>query len=78
MREIFKDGVRYKIRNGQEIAVETMELNFSPPRRRNKADDFAMVPLEWAARAAEATKTPELLICCYTGSTRRPENRRAR
>jgi hypothetical protein len=65
MREVVENGRRYKIRNGQKIEVEEYELDLPPSRRRNRTDAFAIVPLDWAVRAAKATKTPATLIINY-------------
>jgi hypothetical protein len=52
---------RYVTRGGRQFAIETLETNAKPtPRRR--AESFAKVPLEWAARAAKATGTPRALV----------------
>lgn len=54
--------MRYVTRHGRRIAVETLP-GINAPRRRKKDDQFAKVPLWWAAAAAEATGAPKLLAC---------------
>ena len=49
----------YVIRQGQRIAVETVKSDAKPTRRANL---FAQVPLDWAAAAAKATKTPRAMV----------------
>jgi hypothetical protein len=51
----------YVIRHGRKIAVETVETNVKPTPRR-QAEPFAKVPLEWAVKAAKATRTPQALV----------------
>jgi hypothetical protein len=48
------------IRQGERIAVETIETGATP--RRHRANSFAQVPLGWAAAAAKATKTPRAMV----------------
>jgi hypothetical protein len=50
----------YVIRQGERIPVETVKSDVKPNRRR--ANSFAQVPLDWAAAAAKATKTPRAMV----------------
>ena len=53
----------YVIRNGQRIAVGTLESTGTPTRRRRQSSEaFAQVPLAWAAKAAKATHTLKALV----------------
>jgi hypothetical protein len=51
---------RYIVRRGRHIAIKTIEAGIEPRRRRD--DPFVKVPLQWAAKAAKATKTPKALV----------------
>jgi hypothetical protein len=63
-----KEGVSYVVRNGQRIAVKTLE---HPPevqakirkRKKRQEEAFAMIPLWWARRAGEDGGLMELLVC---------------
>jgi hypothetical protein len=54
--------MRYVTRQGRQIAVETLP-GINAPHRRRKDDQFAKVPMRWAAEAVKATKAPEILVC---------------
>jgi hypothetical protein len=62
-----KEGVSYAIRNGQRIAIKTLE---DPPevaakarkRKEREEEAFAIVPLWHAALAAEAARSPAILV----------------
>jgi hypothetical protein len=55
--------VEYVISHGRRIAVKTLNpLKPEEKIRRRRGDTFAMVPLEWAARAAIATNTPKAMV----------------
>ena len=54
--------MRHVIRQGRRIAVETVETGMAPQRRRQQVDPFVKVPLQWAAAAAKATRTPKALV----------------
>jgi hypothetical protein len=63
-----KEGVSYVMRNGQRIAVKTLE---EPPglaaktrkRQRGKEEEFVKLMGWWAARAGEDAKQEEVLLC---------------
>jgi hypothetical protein len=53
--------VSYVMREGRRIAVEI--LNPDPPKKkRRQGEPFVNVPIEWARRAAEATKTGRAMV----------------
>jgi hypothetical protein len=52
----------YVVRDGRRIEVETIETGIGAKTRRRQTNSFAKVPLEWAARAANATRTPQALV----------------
>jgi hypothetical protein len=51
---------RYIIRDGKRIAVEELETDVKPKKRKSKS--FGKVPLMWGSKAAKALKTPRALI----------------
>ena len=58
---------RYVSRQGRRIAVEELEIG-TPPKRKGAKEPqerYALVPLWWAARVAEETRAPELLVGVY-------------
>ena len=52
--------MNYVIRDGRRIEVETLETGI--PTKRKRTDPFVKVPLDWAAKAAKATKTPQAMV----------------
>jgi hypothetical protein len=54
--------MNYVIRGGRRIEVETIETGIGAKPWRRQTNSFAKVPLEWAARAAKATRTPQALV----------------
>jgi hypothetical protein len=54
---------RYVHAHGRRIAVEELDTGVKPSKvRRREADLFIKVPLQWAAAAAKATRTPKALV----------------
>jgi hypothetical protein len=55
----------YVERHGRRIAVETVspEPGTKPkPSAKAKPEAFAKVPLDWAAKATKATRTPQAMV----------------
>ena len=52
--------MNYVIRDGRRIEIETLETGI--PTKRKLTDPFVKVPLNWAAKAAKATKTPQAMV----------------
>lgn len=56
----------YVIRQGQRIAVKTIDTGIpAKAKPQPKREPFALIPLDWAARAAKATNSPALVICIH-------------
>jgi hypothetical protein len=58
---------RYVTRQGKRIAVEELDINTPSRRKRTNEpqEQFGLLPLWWAARAAEETQAPGMLVCVY-------------
>lgn len=54
--------IEYVIRHGRRIEVETLDTGPVKKIRRRRGDTFAMVPLQWAAKASAATNTPKAMV----------------
>jgi hypothetical protein len=54
--------MKYTTRQGQRFEVETLETGIVLKPRRNQTNSFAKVPLDWAGKAAKATRTPQAII----------------
>jgi hypothetical protein len=54
--------LRHVMRHGRRIAVETLDLGSGPSKARRQQGLFIKVPLQWAAVASKATKTPKAFI----------------
>ena len=50
----------YVIRHGKRIEVVTLETD--TVQRRRPSEPFVKVPMQWAAKAAKATKTTKALV----------------
>jgi hypothetical protein len=50
---------------GKWVEVKSVEVPGALTRRRQqrREEPFAMVPLDWAAKVAEAAKAPEFAVC---------------
>ena len=55
--------MNYAIREGRPIAIETLDTGATVSRaRRRERKAFTRVPLDWAAKAAKATKTIKSMV----------------
>lgn len=54
--------LHYVMRNGRRIAVEKLDLDSKPVKTQGQPGLFIKVPLQWAATASKATRTPKAFI----------------